>query len=194
MAQATRQVRPYTREQFLAWEATEPDRWEFIGGKVKMMAGGSTDHNLIAGNIFAALHTALLDTPCEPFQQNQKLAPEANDDVTYPDVFVTCRLFTGREQTLSQATVIVEVLSPSTRADDVDGKWRGYQLIPDLRHYLIVDQDEAAVILYSRSAEGEDWRFRRIEGLAGAVELTAIGITLGMAQIYRRTGAARGVE
>lgn len=181
------QPKPYTREDFLAWEATQPDRWEFVAGRVKMMAGGSVAHNLVAGNVFTGLDNALGDGPCVPFQQNQKLAAAENDDVTYPDVMVTCRPLDDRAQTIGSATVIVEVLSPSTRADDMDAKWAGYQQIADLRHYLVLEADSATAILYSRDAETAQWGYQRITGLDAEIALTAIGVTLPMRAIYRRT-------
>jgi Uma2 family endonuclease len=188
---ANRQPRPYTRERFLEWESAQAQRWEFVAGKIKMMAGGSVDHNVIAGNIFAAFHAALGDGPCQPFQQNQKLAPEAGEDVTYPDVVVTCRELAGHEQAISQATVLVEVVSPSSRAEDHADKWQLYQQIRDLRHYLIVEQDEASVAVYSRASESNEWRFRRVQGFDATIVLAALGMTLPLAQIYRRTSAAR---
>ena len=191
MAQAKKQRHVYTRTEFLEWESRQDERWEFIAGRIKMMAGGAADHNLIAGNIFAILHGALGGAPCRPFQQNMKLAPEANDDVTYPDVFVTCTAFDGKAQTLGSATVIVEVLSKSSRDDDYGDKWEGYQAIPDLRHYLIVSQDEPTVLLYSRTGEDEEWRFRRVEGLAASVELAAVGVVLPLGAVFEGTTVAR---
>lgn len=191
MAQAKKQRRVYTREDFLEWESRQDERWEFIAGRIKMMAGGSADHNLIAGNIFALLHAALRGSPCRPFQQNMKLAPERNDDVTYPDVLVTCRSFDGKAQTLDSATVIVEVLSKSSRDDDYGDKWEGYQAIADLRHYLIVSQDEPTVLVYTRNGEDDDWRFRRVEGFDAKVDLAALGVTLSLTDVFEGTSVAR---
>lgn len=192
MVQAKKHRRVYTRGEFLEWESRQDERWEFIVGRIKMMAGGSADHNLIAGNIFAVLHAALRGSPCRPFQQNMKLAPESNDDVTYPDVLVICRPFDGKAQTLASATVIVEVLSKSSRDDDYGDKWEGYQAIPDLRHYLIVSQDEPMVLVYTRTGEEEDWRFRRVEGLDAGVDLAALGVTLSLRDVFEGTTVARG--
>lgn len=150
ITQARRQNAAYSREAFLEWESRQRERWELFGGRVKMMDGGSADHNVIAGNVFALLHAALRGSSCRVFQQTMKLAPETTDDVMYPDVFVTCRAFGGKAQTLASATVIVEVMSPSSREDDYAAKWESYQRIADLRHSLIVSQDAPDAALYSR--------------------------------------------
>ncbi|WP_051340100.1 Uma2 family endonuclease [Azospirillum halopraeferens] len=183
---------PCTRDDFLAWEATRSDRWEFVFGRVKMMAGGSVAHNLIAGNVFAALDAALGEGPCVPFRQNQRLAPAENDDLIYPDVLVTCRPLDDRAQTVASATLIVEVLSPSTRADDLDAKWSGYQRIDDLRHYLVPETDSMTAILYSRADATASWSYRRLTGPEAVIDLTALTVTLPLKALYRRTALARG--
>ena len=180
------------RADFLAWETTQVERWERIAGRIKMMAGGSATHNLIAGNVFAALYSALGDGPCVAFQQNQKLAATENEDIVYPDVVVTCQPFDGRAQTLTSATLVVEVLSPSTRQDDLDAKRAGYQQIADLRHYLVLETNSPVALLYSRSGVEAPWSYRRITGLGATIELVALGVVLPLAVLYRRT--AIGLE
>ncbi len=68
------------------------------------------------------------------------------------------------------ATVLVEVLSPSTRHDDLDAKWAGYQQIADLRHCLVLEADSPTALLYSRPAADAPWSYRRISGLDGVIE------------------------
>ena len=46
---------PRTLDEFLAWEARQPERWEFVDGRLRMMAGGTVDHARIAMNILATL-------------------------------------------------------------------------------------------------------------------------------------------
>jgi Uma2 family endonuclease len=187
---AKRLKRPYTRADFLAWEAEQEERWEFIDGLIRMMAGGTVAHNTIAGNIFAHLHAALRGGPVRPFQQNMKLAPTVNEDVTYPDVFVLCRPVAEADPTVASATVIVEVVSKTSREDDYERKFQSYEEIPELRHYLVVEQDRAHVSVYSRSSPEEDWRLRNLRKLDESVELPSIGVTLSLRQVYEGTRIA----
>jgi hypothetical protein len=39
--------RPWTVEDFLAWERRQPERYEFLGGVIRMMVGGSNAHTII---------------------------------------------------------------------------------------------------------------------------------------------------
>lgn len=50
---------PWTVEEFLAWEREQEDRYEYVGGVIRMMVGGTLDHNAIAGNVFSALRAQL---------------------------------------------------------------------------------------------------------------------------------------
>jgi Uma2 family endonuclease len=187
---AKRLRRPYTRADFLAWEAEQDERWEFVDGLIRMMAGGTVDHNVIAGNIFAHLHAALAGSPCRPFQQNMKLAPAQNEDVTYPDVLVTCGAVEGTDPTVATATVIVEVVSKSSREDDYERKFWSYGEIADLRSYVIVEQDKPHVAVYTRASPDENWQRQNVGKLDDSIELPAIGVSLPMRRIYAGTKAA----
>jgi Uma2 family endonuclease len=183
---------PFDRSAFLAWEDAQPDRWELVGGIIRMMAGGTVDHNTVAGNIYAFLHSKLRGGPCRAFQQNMKLTPAENEDSTYPDVLVICRPLKGDSPSVESATVIVEVLSPTTRTYDSEEKWSGYQKIEDLRHYALVDPTRLHITLYSRSDTKEDWRFRVIDSINADLPLTAIDARIPMREIYAGTDAGAG--
>ena len=45
---------PWTVEDFLAFEAEEPERYEFVDGIVRLMTGGSAAHSAIKGNVAIA--------------------------------------------------------------------------------------------------------------------------------------------
>ena len=53
---------PWTVEDFLAFEAEEPERYEFVDGIVRMMTGGSAAHSAIKGNIAVRAQ----DARCDP--------------------------------------------------------------------------------------------------------------------------------
>jgi Uma2 family endonuclease len=186
-----RDARPgYSRAEFLEWEASQEQRHEFVGGVIKAMAGGSVDHNRIAGNIHAALHARLAGGPCEAFQQNMRLSPRENEDATYPDVLVICDRLEGGEPSVETATVVVEVTSPSSEKDDIVRKWQGYQHIRGLRQYVIVDQGKVDVQVFGRAGPEEAWVYRRIGDLAAALDLPSLGATLTLDEIHARTRAA----
>jgi Uma2 family endonuclease len=182
---------PFDRSDFLVWEAAQPDRWELVGGIIRLMPGGRVDHNLVAGNVFAFLHARLRGGPCLVFQQNMKLTPAENEDSTYPDVLVTCRPLAGDSPSVETATVIVEVLPPGTRAYDAEEKWAGYRRIDDLRHYALVDPTRLHVELFSRADPGEEWRYRVVDDLESELPLPAIGVEIPLREIHAGTASER---
>jgi Uma2 family endonuclease len=182
--------RRFTRADFLSWEERQPGRHEYLDGVIVAMAGGTQAHDVIAGNMFAALHSALRGSRCRPFQHNRKLVPRETEDVTYPDVMVVCKEAPDEAVAADEATVIVEVLSTGSRAGDYDRKWGSYRMIAALRHYVVVEQDKPVLTSYSRPSEADPWREERLEGLDASLALEAIGTELTLRAIYENTAVA----
>jgi Uma2 family endonuclease len=191
MSTATKK-KAFSRTDFLAWEERQEARWEFLDGVITMMAGGTIDHNKIVDNVAAALRPAARARGCWAFQHNQKLAPGANDDVAYPDLAVVCGDLDGRAAFVGEAMILVEVVSKSSRMTDYAKKWDSYRTIGALRHYLVIEQDEALVTSWSRGNEDEPWRQETIEGFGGKIEIGALGVRLTLKQIYEDTSVSRG--
>ena len=63
---------PWTVEDFLAFEAEEPERYEYVDGIVRMMTGASAAHSRIKGNLSAALDAAPGDGPCRPISTTSR--------------------------------------------------------------------------------------------------------------------------
>ena len=59
--------------------------------------------------------------------------------------------------TITNPTLLVEVLSPSTEEIDRGSKWQDYQLIPSLQEYVLVNQD-SRVEIYRRLTSGS-WEY-----------------------------------
>jgi Uma2 family endonuclease len=182
----------FSRDNFLAWEERQEARWEFLDGVIAMMAGGTIDHNKIVDNVAAALRPSARARGCWPFQHNQKLAPRANDDVAYPDLAVVCGDVDGRATVVPEAMILVEVVSKSSRMADYAKKWDSYRTVGALRHYLVIEQDEAMVTSWNRSTEDEPWRQESVEGLDGEIDVAALGLRVTLRQIYEGTTVSRG--
>jgi Uma2 family endonuclease len=175
---------PWTVEDFLAFEAEEPERYEFVDGIVRMMTGGSAAHSAIKGNTFAELRNALRSGPCRVDVDDLKVVTAAA--VMYPDVIVTCRSLAPDDDRLSDPTVVVEVLSPTTETHDRIRKWREYQTIASLQHFVLVAQSERRVEVFSRTEAG--WELVTVEPPADAIALDAIDATLSLEEVYRDSG------
>jgi Uma2 family endonuclease len=89
------------------------------------MAGGSRRHNALASRISAALE-ATRPTGCTAFQSDQRIRVLATGLATYPDASMTCGVIEGDPadrggDTITNPTLLVEVLSPSTEFADSSG-------------------------------------------------------------------------
>ena len=175
---------PWTVEDFLAFEAEEPERYEFVDGIVRMMTGGSAAHSAIKTNVTNALNAALRDGPCRAYVDDLKVVSATA--VMYPDVVVACRPLAPDDDRVPDPTVVVEVLSPTTERHDRITKWREYQRIGSLRHVILVEQAERRLEVYSRTETG--WALASIEPPEDTVALQSIGAKLSLQAIYEGSG------
>ena len=138
MSSAAEEIHGVGFDDYLQNEQAGARRHELVGGRVYLMAGGSERHDLMAGLVYEALAPGARTAGCRPFTSNRML--RAAQAAYYPDVLVVCgpawhRLYER------DATVIVDVPSPSTESTDRREKASAYALLPGLRLYVLVDPD-----------------------------------------------------
>ncbi|BAY22963.1 hypothetical protein NIES2100_27270 [Calothrix sp. NIES-2100] len=173
-----------TVEEYLKAEESSDIRHEYVDGEIFAMAGASEEHNLIATNIIALLRPHLRGTPCRAFVSDMKVKVKAQkaDIFYYPDILVTCDLNDSERYFKTRPTLIVEVLSNSTKTIDKREKRLNYQSIESLQEYVLVSQEEIKVEVYRKDAQG-NWSLT-ILGKDDELRLDSIGLTLTMADIY----------
>jgi Uma2 family endonuclease len=181
---------PTQPEAFIAWENRRKARYELIGGEVRLMAGGSRAQDVVAGNILAAMHSALRGRDCDVHGSNLKIVSSAGM-VTYPDVFVRCGPLADEAIECRDPLVVFEVLSPSTRSEDLVRKRWGYQAIPTLAHLVYVDAARVRIEIATRAPDGCWWSVF-LDRLDETLGLEALDVALALREIYASTRAADG--
>jgi Uma2 family endonuclease len=181
---ARREDWPRTVAEFEAWHARQPERWEFINGQPRLMAPASMKHSIIKARAFAALHGALAGTRCTALVDGPQILTDEISAI--PNVVVTCSAIDLSSPVIAEPEIILEVMSPSSEADDSGRKWFSWRKIPSLMHYLVLSQDERVVQVHSRA--GDLWRERFIS--AGAIELDGPPVRLEVEAIYAGTDIA----
>ncbi len=183
-------VQPRPSISFDDWLAGEraslDERHEYLDGEIFAMSGGTAEHNIIISNINRELSLQMKGRPCQVFASGMKLRILSADAGKYPDLMALCgelRFHDGRRDLLLNPSLIGEVLSESTEADDRGGKFKLYRGIPSLREYLLVSQDQIQVELYSRDERGR-WVLSSYEQRADSVSLASIGCSLALAEVY----------
>ena len=181
--------RPWTVLEFLDWERRQPGRHERVGGLVVARVGGTANHARIKGNLYSAIRSALSGlASCEVFVEGPKVI--AGDNLTYPDLVVTCAPVAGKDDVVPDPVIVIEVMSRSTADYDRSGKWLGYQQLATLDQYILVSQEEARIEAYLRREHS--WDYGVLTGLDGVLDLRAIKAVVPIAEIYERTSVTQG--
>lgn len=168
--------------EFLAWDAGQTIRHEFIDGGLLARAEVDDRHITVAGNVAMALRRHLTGTPCRTFTSDMKLHVAAANSYFYPDVMVTCSAADqGSALVKDEPKLLVEVLSPSTAAYDRGDKFSRYRQLPSLQELALIDIDTRRSDVYRKGADGL-WvlhPFEADEGLAlASVDLSINAATL----------------
>ena len=178
----------YTIEEYVKLEKSSEERYEYFDGEVFAIAGGSLEHLRISKNVARHLENKLEGRPCEAFPFEMRVKVPTAPPYRYPDVTVVCgepitEDFQGLPL-LVNPLLLVEVLSPTTKDYDKDGKFLAYQSIESFQEYLLVAQERPHVTRYVRQADNQ-WLRADIIGLESAVELKSLGVTLPLSEIYQ---------
>lgn len=181
--------RRMSEAEYLRRERASDVKHEYIDGYAVAMVGASQSHVTIASNLVGLLHAALRGTPCTVKTSDLRVRIAAVGDYVYPDVTVICGdpqyVETEPNATLTNPTLIIEVLSPSTEAYDRGRKFQSYETLPSLRDYVLVAQDAALIECFSRSSDDPaQWVRTKAAGLAAAITLPALALTLALADVY----------
>lgn len=151
--------RRMTSEEFIAWAIEQPDgeRYELVAGEVVAMSPERLSHSRVKHRITRLLEDAITAAGlrCEALPDG--VAVEIDDHTTYePDALVRCgEPLPGDTVKLVDPIIVVEVLSPSTRARDAGAKLEDCFRLPTVRHYLIVKTDTRCVIHHCKDDAGQ---------------------------------------
>ncbi len=185
-----RDLRRMTYAEYLALEDASETKHEWSNGEVYAMSGGSPEHSRLQARMIVALSLALTGKPCAPFTSDLRVYVAAAKRSTYPDVTVICDALQHADldpHAATNPTVLVEVLSPNSEAEDRGEKWALYQRIPSLAHYVLVSQHRPRVEVYTRTELG--WHYA--ESLPGdSFQLAALGVAIRVDDLYAGALAA----
>ena len=188
MALATKLPDYITPEEYLALEEQAEEKSEYFDGVVTLMAGGSANHNGVRYSVGIELGAGLRGTSCQPFDSETRLLIESNGLYTYPDEMVVCgevKRTAASTETITNPTLIIEVLSPSTESYDRGLKFERYRTIESFREYVLIHQDRPFIEHYRKGEDGV-WLTRFIQGLDATLSLETIDFELPLDRIYER--------
>ncbi|TVP64226.1 MAG: Uma2 family endonuclease [Nodularia sp. (in: Bacteria)] len=170
-------------EEYLLWEPTQEQRYEYWDGEVVAMSGGTRNHNRVSLNFFKLLDDALTDS-CEVYIVDVKVQVEAGQKYFYPDVVVTCDQRDRDPQLIQFPCLIIEVLSPSTEAADRGKKFAKYRQSPTLQEYVLVQVAQPCVEVFRRNQQGQ-WVLSEYN-LKDRLRLESVDVEIAIANLYRQ--------
>jgi Uma2 family endonuclease len=181
----------YSFKDYLRVEEMSGVKHEYLDGEIYAMAGGSVLHAALTMSIGAALSTRL-PGGCRAYSSDLRIRVRSSGLASYPDVTIVCGAVETdpeSQDTVTNPTVVVEVLSPSTIAFDLRDKFEHYRLIPSLRAVVYVWQDQPRLEVRERA--GEAWRTTVAE-VHGTLLIEALDVRLDVDRLYADAGAAGG--
>ena len=175
-----------SREDYLAGELVAERKHEYVAGHVYAMAGGSANHDTLAGNFRAEAGLGLKGKPCRPFGSDFLVRvplPGGEEAFYYPDGMIVCSPVGGDDRHTDQAVVILEVLSESTRRKDEVQKLRDYFTLPSLQVYLLAEPDEPIIRVYRRGEDG--FKLSLLQGMEAILRLPEVDLEVPLRELYR---------
>jgi Uma2 family endonuclease len=192
-----------TPEQYLAFEEQADHKHEWWDGEVIAMPGMSDRHGIINADVIGEVRSRLKGGPCvirtgdvrvrTPIFRRQE---GQRGLYTYPDATVVC----GKAEydplikdgdTITNPTLLIEVLSPSTAHNDRHRKFGRYQTIDAFREYVLIEQDEPCIQVFFRRDNG-DWKIRVYDRLDAVARLDSIDVDLPLAEVYANVDVDAG--
>lgn len=175
-----------TFADYLKIERESDTKYEFHDGTIYAMAGGTLEHGLIGSNVLIELGIKLRadKSSCRPVNSEVKLHIAAHNKYLYPDAMIVCGdIEKSSEHAITNPSVIIEVLSKSTEGYDRGDKFFFYKQIPTLQEYILIDQYQAQIDIYTRKSDL--WKITRTEGIHESIFIPSLNINLELKSIYQ---------
>ena len=173
-------------EAYLEMENAADEKHEYYKGEIFAMSGAKVSHNIIAGNLFALLFNKLKGKKCKPFNSDQRIHIPSNSLFTYPDISIICGeviTLNNDDYNVLNPTVVVEVLSKSTKNYDRGEKFKLYRDIKTLKEYILVDSESIQIEIFRLNANNH-WELEEYNSLTNVVTIKAVDETIFLSEIY----------
>ncbi len=173
-------------EAYLEMENSADEKHEYYKGEIFAMSGAKMPHNRIASNLLIAIGLKLKGKRCQPYGSDARIHIESNTLFTYPDISIICGeiiTLNNDDYNVLNPTVIVEVLSKSTKNYDRGEKFKLYRDITTLKEYILVDSESIHIEIFRLNKNGH-WELEEYNSLTDAAIIKAIDETVFLSEIY----------
>lgn len=175
-----------SQENYLESERGASEKHEYYQGEIFAMSGASARHNRIFTNLFIDIGSKLKGKDCLPYGSDLRIHIPKNTLFTYPDISIICGAleFTDdKVDTVTNPSVIIEILSNSTRNYDKGEKFTLYRDINSLQEYILVDTEKIYVEKHIRHADNS-WQLTDYKSIENSFAITTIDQLFMLKDIY----------
>ncbi|MGC4234737.1 MAG: Uma2 family endonuclease [Niabella sp.] len=127
--------------------------------------------------------------PCKPFGSDMRIHIPENTLFTYPDISIICGDIISAEEDEDTAllpSVLIEILSPSTKNYDRGEKFKLYRDIPSLKEYILVDSESVNIEAFRLNAHSH-WELEEYRSLKDILTIKTIDVAISIQDIYNDT-------
>ena len=177
-----------TVREFLDWGDLTPGRWELVDGEPRAMTPPLRTHGALLVELARLLANwfEASGRRCFPIADGGVLPGLLSDyNMRMADLVVTCTGYTQEERAISEPVLIVEILSPSNRAETWSNVWT-YVTIASVREILVLHGDTIRAEVLRRNPDGT-WPQRPHAITEGDLVLGSVGFSAPLVALYRTT-------
>ncbi len=175
-----------SQEEYLETEREALDKHEYYQGEIFAMSGASVKHNRIFTNFFIDIGSKLKGKGCLPYSSDLRIHIPKNTFYTYPDISIICgepELTDDKFDTATNPSVIIELLSKSTRNYDKGEKFTLYRDIDSLQEYILIDTEKIYVEKHIRNADNS-WQLTDYKSLENTFTISTVNLSFLLIDIY----------
>ena len=181
-----------SREAYLEFSERSETKFEWVDGEAIEMPGVTIQHSDLQTNLTALFWSALRGRVGKVNGSDLRVRTRGGaGNNRYPDLTVSLepqrfvRHPEDQKLDLLNPTVLFEVLSDSTAADDETGrKFEDYTATPSVTDYVLVDSRSPRVLHRARTGPDEPWAETELTAAGAVLAPPACGFSATLAEIY----------
>jgi len=175
-----------SEKDYLKAERLALEKHEYFKGEIFAMSGASIPHNKIFSNAFLDIGIKLKGNKCQPFGSDLRIHIPKNTLFTYPDISIVCgeiETTDDKFDTITNPSVLIEILSTSTRNYDKGEKFTLYREIESLQEYILIDSERIMVEKFIRNSDNS-WQLTEYRTIEQSFSIATVGIEMFLLDIY----------
>jgi Uma2 family endonuclease len=171
--------------EYAKLENASEGKHEFVDGEIYAMSGGTREHGFMIDRARDAIKGTLARRECAMVGSEIRVRTPSGKGA-YPDGYVVCGPIVWDAEdrdSVTNPTLILEVLSESTEGYDREGKFKHYRSLPSLKEYVLVSYREPLIETHVRNADGS-WS-TTFAGPGETLSLRSIDASIPVDAVYQ---------